>query len=271
MTTPTWRAVEQLMGLPVSVALRGRHAGDPTARAAWDAVVAELSEVDRLFSTYRPDSVVSRLDRGELTLAEAPAQVHEVLALGERARVESRGAFDVRRRDASGVLRLDPSGVVKGWAVQRATAHLARLPDTDYCLGAGGDLVARVRTGGSPWQVGIEDPRDPARLVGRVPLRDGAIATSSEARRGAHIVDARTGERPGGLLSVTVLGPTLTEADIDATAAFALGAEGEGWLRARRDGVVVRSDGSVRIVGPRSAATTTTASADLNPAHVPAG
>jgi thiamine biosynthesis lipoprotein len=192
------------MGLPVSVALRGRHAGDATGVAAWDAVVAGLREVDRIFSTYRNDSFISRLDRGERT--KAPAEVHEVLALAERARVESGGALDVRRRDTTGTLRLDPSGVVKGWAVQRASAHLAALADTDFCLGAGGDLVGRVLDPDTPaWQIGIEDPHDPSRLVARVPLRDGAVATSGEAHRGAHVVDARTGRRPVGLASVTVV------------------------------------------------------------------
>ncbi len=239
------------MGLPVSVALRGRHAGDARGRAAWAAVVSELREVDRVFSTYRPDSVVSRLDRGEIPLHDVPPEVHEVLALGERARRESAGAFDVRRPDATGVVRLDPSGVVKGWAVQRACAHLAALTDTDFCLGGGGDLVGRVVDPDSPaWQVGIEDPHDPTRLVARVPLRDGAVATSAETHRGAHVVDARTGLRPRGLASVTVTAPDLTTADIEATAAFAMGVDGIDWLAVRTDAtdrtvLVVLADGTV--------------------------
>ncbi|WP_246142815.1 FAD:protein FMN transferase [Nocardioides rubriscoriae] len=253
MSTP-WRAVAQVMGLPVSVALRGRHAGDRTGQDAWAAVVAELREVDRVFSTYRADSVVSRLDSGELTLAEAPREVHEVLALGEQARVESAGAFDVRRRTATRTLRLDPSGVVKGWAVQRASAHLTALPDTDFCLGGGGDLAAHVADPGDPaWQVGIEDPRDPSRLVARVPLRRGAVATSGSAHRGAHVVDARTGRAPVGVASVTVVAGDLTWADIDATAAYAMGLDGLDWLRARpgRCGLVVLDDGTTHAFAVR--------------------
>ena len=113
MKTAVRRRVEHVMGLPVSVALRGRHADDGRADDAWAAVVADLRESDRVFSTYRPDSVISRMSRGELS--DVPPEVAEVLAIGERARIASGGVFDVVR---DGVL--DPSGVVKGWAVERA-------------------------------------------------------------------------------------------------------------------------------------------------------
>jgi FAD:protein FMN transferase len=169
--------------------------------------------------------------------------VTEVLALGAAAHRDSGGAFAVRR---GGVL--DPSGVVKGWATERAAAHLAELPDTDFCLSAGGDITCRtLDPAGPPWRIGIEDPRDATRLVAIVPLHTGAVATSGTARRGAHIVDARSGRPPTGIASVTVVGDHLTAVDIDATAAFALGGEGRGWLagRGHRAVLVVHADGSI--------------------------
>ena len=240
------RYVVQLMGLPVSLALRGRHTDDPAAHGAWERCVAELTEVDRVFSTYRPDSVISRLSRGEIDPDDCPPNVHEVLALGERARAESDGAFDVCRPGPDGLPVLDPSGVVKGWAVQRASAHLVALPDTDVCLSAGGDLVCHVADDARPaWRVGIEDPGDPQRVLATVEVRRGAVATSGAAHRGAHIVDARTGGTPSAVASVTVLADDLTWADIDATAAYALGDEALTWLRGRpgRRGLVVWRDG----------------------------
>ena len=97
---------------------------------------------------------------------------------------------------ADGVRRLDPSGVVKGWAVDRAVAPLLALDDTDVCLSAGGDMVCHVADpDGEPWVIGIEHPLDPTRLVARVPVHRGAVATSGSAHRGAHVVDARTGPR----------------------------------------------------------------------------
>jgi thiamine biosynthesis lipoprotein len=236
------------MGMPISLALRGRHAATPAGVDAWAAALAELREADAVFSTYRDESWVSRLGRGEVALEECPDAVREVLDLGEQARRQSGGAFDVRRRGADGREVLDPSGVVKGWAVQRAAAPLLALEDTDVCLSAGGDMVCVVADPDRPaWRVGVEDPRAFDRVVAVVPVRNGAVATSGHARRGAHVVDARTGRAPTALASVTVVGPDLTWADIDATCALALGDEGEAWLRGRagRSAVVVRRDHTV--------------------------
>jgi thiamine biosynthesis lipoprotein len=228
------------MGMPISLALRGRHAGDARGDAAWAAALAVLREADRVFSTYRADSVISRINRGEI--AESLPEVAEVLAIGAAAEEATGGAFALRR---DGVL--DPSAVVKGWAAERAAAPLAALPDTDFCLSAGGDLTCRTsHPAAAPWRIGIEDPRDPTRIVAVVPLRNGAVATSGRTHRGAHIVDARTGGTPSGLASVTVIGDALTAVDVDATAAFALGVDGERWLAARghRAAFVVRTDGT---------------------------
>lgn len=242
------RYVEQVMGMPISLALRGRHTTDPAAREAWAEVLADLREADRVFSTYRADSCISRLGRGEITVADCPPEVAEVLDLGMLASVQSNGAFDVHRRTPDGGLALDPSGVVKGWAVERASAWLHALADTDFCLSAGGDLVCQVEDlDGTPWWIGIEDPADATRLIGRVPVWRGAVATSATTHRGQHLVDARTGRTPRHVASVTVIGDNLTWADIDATAAYALDAEAAHWLRNRpgRTGLVVWRDGSV--------------------------
>jgi thiamine biosynthesis lipoprotein len=251
---PTARYVEHVMGMPISLALRGRHADDAAGRAAWAAVMDSLREADRVFSTYRPDSVISRLGRGELDLAGCPPEVTEVLALGERAERESGGAFRIRRTGADGAPVLDPSGVVKGWAAQRAAAHLEALPGTDFCLSAGGDISCRaLDPAGPPWRIGIEHPHDPSTLVATVPVITGAVATSGTAHRGAHIVDGRTGRPPVGVASVTVVTGSLTWADIDATAAYAHGPEAAAWLsgRAGRTGLVVWADGSTSLVeGP---------------------
>lgn len=231
------------MGMPVSVALRGRHHNDARADDAWRAVMAELRWVDQVFSTYREDSFVRRLDRGEVTLAQCPAEVAEVLELGRVAEIASGGAFSIRRPG------LDPSGVVKGWAVDRAAEHLRALPDTDFCLSAGGDMVCQA-TVGPAWQVGIENPFDPSRLIARVPVSDGAVATSGTAHRGQHLVDARDGSVPEGVASVTVIGPSLTWADIDATAAYVMGERAPAWLSTRigRVGFVVWADGTKTLV-----------------------
>jgi FAD:protein FMN transferase len=238
------------MGMPVSLAIRGRHADDPLGRTAWATAVSILRDADAVFSVYRSDSHISRLGRGEIGLDDCPPGVAEVLALGALARVASDGAFDVRRHGPDGEPVLDPSGVVKGWAVERAAAALDTLAETDYCLSAGGDMVCRVTDPHTPpWRIGIEDPHSPTHIVAVVPVRNGAVATSGLTHRGAHIVDARTGLPPVGVASVTVVGASLTWADIDATSAFAHGRDALSWLatRAGKSGVVVWSDGTAKV------------------------
>ena len=241
------------MGMPISLALRGRHTDDPVARDAWAAALAVLRDADRVFSTYRDDSYVSRLRRGEVGLEDCPAEVAEVLALGEAAERASAGAFSVWLPGPDGRPVLDPSGVVKGWAAERAAAHLRALPETDSCLSAGGDVTcATADPDGRPWRIGVEDPADPRRVLAVVPVRDGAVATSGTAHRGAHLVDARTGRAPDGVASVTVVAARLSWADVDATAAYACGAEAAHWLETRpgRSGLVVWADGSTTVVRP---------------------
>lgn len=241
----------EVMGTVVSLAVRGRHEGGAAADAAWAAVQESLVRADAVFSTYRPDSVVNRWGRGELDLADAPPELAEVLDIAERARLESGGAFDIRAVRSPYGGGPDPSGVVKGWAIQRAAVVLEALPGTDYCLSAGGDMVCRTRTGAGPWRIGIEDPDDPSRVIAVVPIADGAVATSGGAHRGAHVVDPRTGRAATALRQVTVVAPTLVAADIDATAAYVLGADAMSWLQARRRTGLLVTAAAVVPFGPQ--------------------
>lgn len=242
----TARYVEHVMNMPISLALRGRHTDDQAARTAWSAAMAEFHEVDRVFSTYRRDSYISRLGRGEITVPECPAEVAEVLALGDQAEQESAGAFSVWRPGRDGELMFDPSGVVKGWAVERAAEPLRELGETDFCLSAGGDMACQsVTPAAEPWRIGVEDPADPTRIVAVIPIFTGAVATSGTAHREQHLIDARTGQPPTGIASVTVVARSLTWADIDATAAYVQGRQAVRWLETRpeRSALVVWADG----------------------------
>lgn len=199
------------MGMPVRIT---------GADAAADEVFAWLRWVDATFSTYRADSEICRLERGELALADAHPLVREVLGQCERLRERTGGFFNLR---AAG--RLDPSGLVKGWAVDRAAALLDRAGCTRFCIDAGGDLRLR----GGPWRVGIRHPHRRRRLAGVIAVTDAAVATSGTYERGRHIVDPHTGRPAIDALSVTIVGPDLATADAYATAAFAMGESGPRW------------------------------------------
>ncbi|NEC84401.1 FAD:protein FMN transferase [Streptomyces sp. SID12501] len=216
------RRVEHIMGFPISLRIDDENA--PVEAA--DSVFAWLHEVDARFSPFKPDSEVSRLDRGELETGELSADLTEVLGLCEEFRAATGGAFDVRLPGRG----LDPCAVVKGWAVQRAADLLEAAGVRTYCLNAGGDVVAA----GRPWRVGVRHPEHADQLCTVLEITEGGVATSARYERGDHILDGRTGRPATGLLSLTVVAATLTEADATATAAFAMGAEGIEWAAARK-------------------------------------
>jgi thiamine biosynthesis lipoprotein len=218
--TQTAPEVRHIMGMPIGIEVRDAVGVDVEPAFAW------LEHVDATFSTYREDSAISRLDRGELSLADCPPEVDEVLTACLALERATQGYFSVR---ASG--RLDPSGYVKGWAVAGAAERLAGAGARVFCINAGGDVIARGRR----WRVGIRHPEAVHDLAAVLEVEDLAVATSGEYERGAHILDPHTGRPPAGLLSVTVVGPDLAAADAYATAAFAMGADGPPWT-ARLDG-----------------------------------
>ncbi|MFC4498264.1 MULTISPECIES: FAD:protein FMN transferase [Streptomyces] len=213
--------VEHVMGFPVSLRIDDERVPEGAA----DAVFAWLREVDERFSPFKSGSEVSRLDRGELSLAEVGTDLAEVLDLCEEYRVATGGAFDVRLPGRG----LDPCAVVKGWSVQRAARLLTDAGLRRFCLNAGGDVVVS----GGPWRVGVRHPEFADKLCAVLDLTDAAVATSARYERGDHILDGRTGRPATGLTSLTVVAPTLTLADTVATAAFALGAEGVEWAASR--------------------------------------
>lgn len=204
-------------------------------------VVAWLHHVDAVFSTYRPDSAISRMNRGEVRLGDADPLVAEVLDRCAEVQAETGGWFSAR---VGG--RLDPTGLVKGWAIERASDLLRRAGSTRHVVNGGGDLqAAGEQRPGEPWAIGIADPRAPGAVLAVVPVRDGAVATSGIAERGRHITNPFTGASATGLSSVTVVGPSLTRADAYATAAFAMGTDAVRWLASRPGyaGLVVTTDG----------------------------
>jgi thiamine biosynthesis lipoprotein len=210
--------VRHIMGMPIGIDL-------PVEGIDVEPAFAWLGEVDAIFSTYREDSEISRLDRGELTLAECRPEVDEVLTRCLALERATRGFFSARPAG-----RLDPSGLVKGWAVAGAAERLAAAGAESFCINAGGDVLARGRPAPDRrWRVGIRHPLELDRLAAVVAVEDLAVASSGEYERGAHIVDPHTGAPPTGLLSVTVIGPDAATADAYATAAFAMGADGPVW------------------------------------------
>ncbi|MFH9860946.1 FAD:protein FMN transferase [Streptomyces sp. NPDC017202] len=245
------RHAEEVMGTVFSFDVRG---GEPGAvRAALDEAVAGLHRVNEVFSTYREDSQVSRLARGELTVEECGPEVAEVLELGAEAERTSEGWFSMRYQDG----RLDPTGIVKGWAAERAARVIAAAGVSGVSVNGGGDVqLLGVPGPDRPWRVGVSDPLRPgglAAVVSAAGADELAVATSGTVERGAHIIDPRTGRSAvTDLVAVTVVAPRLTWADCWATAAFAMGSrEGLRWLESLPDveALLITAGDEVRCTG----------------------
>jgi thiamine biosynthesis lipoprotein len=231
--------VEQIMGTAISV-----HVTDPLPEATREQLIEDVFDwlrlVDERFSTYRPDSEVCRLQRGDLRLEDGSESLRYVLDACARLWQETDGYFDAQ---ATG--RLDPSGFVKGWSVQVASDRLVAAGSVNHCVNAGGDVRVRgERAPGRPWRVGIRHPFEALEVCRVLSGTDLAVATSGVYERGYHVVDPHTGQPARELVSVTVVGTDLGTADAYATAALAMGEAGLRWLD-RLDGydsLVVTAD-----------------------------
>jgi thiamine biosynthesis lipoprotein len=225
---------------------------DPTLiETAIDLVWTELDRLESVFSTFRSDSEISRINRGELHLLDASPEVIEVVDACTWLEHLSNGAFRARR---PGDMFVDPAGFVKGWATELAAHHLERAGLRQWYLSVGGDIQTRGTAGdGAPWRVAIADPNsdDSRSIAAIVEITGDAIATSGLAARGRHLWDGRTDGPAEGLASMTVIGPNLTWADALATAAFVMGADGIDWvsqfagyraLAITTDGTLLRRD-----------------------------
>jgi thiamine biosynthesis lipoprotein len=224
-------AIEIVRGDPSLVG--GPGPSEEECAAAVAALHRDLVWADDVFSLWREDTPLARLARGEISLDDCPPAVGEVLAECERYREVTDGAFDARRPD--GVL--DPSGIVKTWAVDRAAWRLEALGAAGWLVGASGDvLVSGFAAGMLPWAVGIADPRDAddpqggptldvVALGGGMDVPFRALATSGTAQHGEHIWNPATGRRESAFMQASVIGTDLVECDAWATAIVAGGAD----------------------------------------------
>ena len=219
------KVTKETMGMPAAVTIPG-----DTHEELIERVFSLWSDVDARFSMYRPESEVSRVSRDELFEDEYSEELSEVLALGERTSRETLGYFNMVRPDGI----LDPTGIVKGWALDRAAALLQEAGVRDFLVEIAGDAVASgVDETGSAWKIGISNPFTPGELVKVLALSGVGIATSGTAERGQHIYNPYAPNEPiSDIISTTVVAASALDADRFATAAFAMGSSGIQFLEA---------------------------------------
>lgn len=209
---------EPVMGTVVSFTVEPGERGEAHARDAIEGACRVLHEADAVFSTFRPDSPLSRLRRGEAAADVLPSELLEVLELSARATRLTEGAFDPWAMPGG----VDPTGLVKGWAAQRALAALHDAGVAAAMVNAGGDIAC---FGPQPWRIGVRDPQSAHRLV-CVAEVSAAIATSGGYERPGEIIDPRSGRPAEALTQATVIGDDLALADAFATALMVTGESG---------------------------------------------
>jgi thiamine biosynthesis lipoprotein len=207
-----------LMGMPITIEVIDKH----ITQEDLNKVFAYFVSVDETFSTYKATSEISKINRGELAPEQWSEEMKTIMALSEQTKKETYGYFDILHNG-----QYDPSGIVKGWAIQNAANILTASGFYHFYVDAGGDIQVSGRKDGHLWRVGIRNPFNRAEHVKVFELTNRGTATSGTTIRGQHIYNPHN---PSVLLvdcvSITVIGPNIYEADRFATAAFAMGRKG---------------------------------------------
>lgn len=217
--------IRLIMGMPIEIEIVA-----PDASGTLEKAFAYLVLVDERFSTYKEGSEISRINRGELALADISSDMREVFAIAEKTKQETDGYFDIHLPAQAGQPSgtIDPSGIVKGWAIKNTAALIRKDGYENYFVNAGGDIaMGGTNAEGKDWSIGIRNPFKSDEIVKVVYPRGRGIATSGSYIRGAHIYNPHAPqEELRDIVSITVIGPDVLEADRFATAAFAMGKSG---------------------------------------------
>lgn len=206
------------MGMPITVDIP-----DCANDQIFNKIYTELERIDSSYSNYKPNSEISRFNRGEIAEASLSKELKQILSACRQAEEATNGYFSAWAKGS-----LDANGYIKGWAISRAGELIAGQGYKTFCIAAGGDILAR---GSKVWRVGIQNPFDRQKIIEVVELENQSIATSGNYERGAHIINPKTKKPASHWASVSIIGPDIIEADVMATACFAMGEKAEGFVK----------------------------------------
>lgn len=227
-----------LMGMPISVEIVGPEASEPL----FDSVFEYFKYVDEKFSTYKKASEISSINEGILNEEDWSDDMKLIFDLSEKTKIETDGYFDIRTPLGT----YDPSGIVKGWSIFNAAKLLKSKGVMDFYIDAGGDIQPSGKNAdGDKWSVGIKNPFNQKEIVKIVYVGNEGVATSGTYIRGLHIYNPKDNKPMDEIVSLTVIGPNIYEADRFATAAFAMGTEGINFIEKLKgfEGYVIDKQG----------------------------
>lgn len=218
-----------LMGMPITVEVVDSH----VSKKDIDDVFNYFQEIDNRFSTYKENSEISLFNRGEIQEKNLSPQMQEIFRLSEKTKHETEGFFDIHTKNGT----IDPSGMVKGWAIWQATTLIAKKRFKNFYVNAGGDVqVAGKNKTGEKWKIGIKNPFNEKEIVKVVCLCREGIATSGTYIRGQHVYNPHQPQSfLTNIVSFTVIGPNVLEADRFATACLAMQEKGIYFLEKQKN------------------------------------
>ncbi len=187
-----------------------------------DAIFAYLQHIDDTFSTYKPTSEISQVNEGVLQKSYVSEEVKKIFTLCEETKKATNGFFDMERNG-----KIDPSGIVKGYAIHEAANILREKEYKNFSVEIAGDVeVAGKNDTKGLWRIGIENPFNRKEIIKVIQVTDVGVATSGTYIRGKHIYNPVEKKDADDIISITVVGSNAYEADRFATAAFAMGEKG---------------------------------------------
>lgn len=210
------RKTRLIMGMPITVEIIG------SADKVFDEVFDYFGYVDQKFSTYKNTSEISKINRGEIKSSDFSSEMKKIFKLAEQTKKETDRYFDIVQNG-----KIDPSGIVKGWAILNAAKIIKRAGFENFYVEAGGDIqVLGRKKKGEKWRVGIRNPFNVSEIIKVLSVSNLGVATSGAYERGLHIYNPKTHRLANEIASITVVGRNVYEADRFATAAFAMGKRG---------------------------------------------
>jgi thiamine biosynthesis lipoprotein len=239
-----------IMGMPITVQIAQQGNFPDALNKIFDYFI----RVDEKFSTYKPNSEISKINRKEIAPEAASAEMREIFKLAEETKLQTQGYFDILTPSG----KYDPSGLVKGWAIFQAALLLKNLGFEDFFIDAGGDVQALRNYNAEPWTLGIRNPFNRSQIIKTLNIRNEGVATSGTYIRGQHIYNPHHPAQPlTEIVSLTVIAKNVYEADRFATAAFAMGKHGiyflekldelEGYM-IDKNGIATETTGFARYV-----------------------
>lgn len=224
------------MGMPATVMIVDENAKEQDI----DEVFSYLTHIDKTFSTYKKTSEISQINEGLLKIKNASEEVQYVLELCKQTTKETNGYFAIERQG-----KIDPSGIVKGYAIHEGANILRQKGYKNFFVEVAGDVEVHGKNeDGEDWKIGIESPFNRKEMIKVVTLTNHGIATSGNYLQGNHIYNPITGKEADAIMSISIIGPNVYEADRFATAAFAMGEKGINFIERLSgfEGYMVKKD-----------------------------